>query len=184
MRKHILNLALGSLTLILLVGCSDVQPQLVGLSYTDPTPSQSQWALKRNNFSTSNHLILDLVPPADGGAGFGIGMNLTVDTSKAVFAKVEKSDTELIQNGAYDLGSGAPFLKTATSEGDLMVGIFQKGISTSPASHNLGRVLSIAMEPLQPLAAGTVPFRVKQAKELRTEGMVNINVAIGTMEVK
>ncbi len=65
-----------------------------------------------------------------------------------------------------------------------MLGIYQKGLSTTPASHDQGRVLSFCLKPLQPLAASVVPLRVKQAKELKSQGMTAINIAVGTLEIK
>ncbi len=154
------------------------------LAYTNPTPTGTQWALKKNASSTDTHLILDLVPPSDAASGFGVGFTLNAPTSVA-WTKVAGADAQLIHNTAYALGSGTQLIKGVSSNGNLIAGVYQQGLSTAAVAHNTGAVASIALD-LAPgaLKAASVAPTVSVSKELQLSGMQTITIAVGALALQ
>lgn len=179
----------GVAALSLLLACgggssdsaASAPPAATSLSYTNPSTSASNWTLVKDPASTSTHLVLDLVPPADGKSGFGVGFTLNA-TGGVTWSKVASTDTELVSNKAYALGSGSKLMKgVANASGDLLVGVFQKGLSTTPVAHATGAVAQVAMDLTAGTTPGTVTLTVKAAQELQTGGMTNITITSGTI---
>ncbi|HEU4950766.1 MAG TPA: hypothetical protein VFT46_02385 [Holophagaceae bacterium] len=154
------------------------------LAYTDPTPSSGQWALVKDAASTDTHLILDLVPPSDAVAGFGVGFTLTAGTG-VKWTKVSGSDAEYVHNVAYTLGSGVQLIKGTVKTSTLTAGVFQKGLSTTPVSHGSGTVASVALD-LAPGASKTASVTITPtvSKELQASGMQPMTVAVGTLSLQ
>lgn len=158
-------------------GGKDIRPA-TSLRYVQ-TSASSAWKLVPNPArSTATHLVLDVVGPASE-AGFGVTFELTTENPKLTWAKVGPSDTELIQNLRYDLGSGKPILKGVAKGNTLIAAVFQKGTKTTPTAY-AGPLASVALD-LQPgLTAGTeVQLSAAQAQELRSSGMLPIQFGIG-----
>jgi len=154
------------------------------LVYTDPTPTSTQWVLKKDAASTDTHLILNLMPPSDAVSGFGLGVTINAPSSLA-WSKVNSADAQLIHNTAYNLGTGAQLIKAVSKNGDLITGIYQKGLTTTPVAHGAGAVSSIALD----LASGaqktaSVSLSVKVSQELQGSGMQTISIATGTIALQ
>ena len=159
-------------------------PKATKLAYTNPTPATGQWALIQDAASTDTHLILDLVPPADATSSFGVGVTINA-TGGAAWTKPNASDAQLIHNAAYTLGSGAQLIKAASKNGDLIAGVYQKGLGTTPVAHSAGAVASIALDLKSGAAkGGSVTFTVKASQELQASGMQPFTLATGTLSLQ
>lgn len=158
-------------------------PAATKLTYTDPAPSATNWTLVKDVSSTNTHLVLDLVPPTDGGNGFGIGFTLNASGS-AAWSKVLPGDSGLVHNTGYALGSGTQLIKGVGKGGDLIAGVFQKGLATTALPHANGSVASIALDLPAGAAPGTVTLTVKAAQELQLSGMQNVTLTVGTLSAQ
>lgn len=166
-------------------GGGTTTPKATKLVYTDPTPASGQWGLKKDAASTDTHLILDLVPPADATSSFGVG--LTINAAGGVtWTKPNAADAQLIHNTAYTLGSGAQLIKAAVAtNGDLLAGVYQKGLGTTPVAHGAGAVASIALDLKSSATKGSsVTFTVKASQELQATGMQPITLATGSLALQ
>ena len=65
--------------------------------------------------------------------------------------------------------------------GDLLAGIFQKGLATTAVPHAGGAMASIALDLKSGAAPGTVTLTVKAAQELKAGGMQNVTLTTGTL---
>lgn len=154
------------------------------LSYTNPTPASGQWSLVKDGASTSTHLILNLMPPTDGASGFGVGFTVNAPNGLA-WTKVNGADAQLLHNSAvYTLGSGTQLMKSVSKSGDLIVGIYQKGLTTTPALHSAGAVGSIAVDLSSGATTGAATLTVKASQELQASGMHTITIAVGTLALQ
>lgn len=126
-------------------------PKATSLVYTDPTGNFK--LVKNASLSSGAHLVLDLVGPSSNN-GNGVTAFLSVDSTKATWAKVASSDAQLVQNGTvFALGSAPQIIKAKVSGNDLQVGVSEKGNATGKA---LGGVLARVALDLQPgLDVGT-----------------------------
>jgi hypothetical protein len=155
-----------------------------GPDYTSPTVTG--WRLVKNtDLSTGKHLVLDLMGPS-GSSGLGVALNLDLGASaaKAAWAPVSSSDTALVKNVGYDLGTGSPALKATVSGGVLKLGVFSKGLSAAPARYN-APLLRVALDLKDGLKAGdTVNIATTRADELSIDGVRPIALATGSIQVK
>lgn len=120
------------------------------LAYTNPT--SGDYKLVRNtSLSSATHLVLDLMGPATGN-GRGVAFTLTADTTKVTWAKVAGTDANLVQNGAFSLGSGTQIVSAKASGNTLQAGLFQKGSAVAAVSLNTA-LARVALD----LKAGIVP---------------------------
>jgi hypothetical protein len=154
------------------------------LAYTDPSPTSTQWALKKNASSTSTHLVLDLVPPSDAVSGFGVGFTINAPTG-VIWTKVAGTDAQMIHNTAYTLGGGTQLIKGISSNGNLIAGVYQQGTATAAVAHSSGAVASVALDlsPGASITASVVPT-VSVSKELQLSGMQTITIAVGTIALQ
>ena len=155
------------------------------LVYTDPTASAGQWTLMKDAASTDTHLVLDLVSPSDAVSGFGVGFTINAPSS-VTWTKVSGSDATLIQNAAYNLTLGAApqLIKGVSKTGNLIAGVYQKGLATTPVPHP-GTVAKIALD----LSSGaqktaSVPLTVSVSQELQASGMQTITIVPGTLALQ
>lgn len=154
------------------------------IAYTDPTPSPTQWALMKDPASTDKHLILNLVPPSDAVSGFGVGLTINAPTS-LVWSKVTSSDAQFIHNTAYALGGGTQLIKAVSANGNLIAGVYQKGIATAAVTHSVGAVASIAVDLKSGAAkAASATLTVSASQELQASGMQPINIAVGSIALQ
>lgn len=100
-------------------------PAPASLSYQDPSSGAYRFVCNAT-LSTGQHLVLDLVGPAQISSR-GVAFTLTTDASQVAFAKVATADAALIQNRLYDLGTGTSLQVASASGGVLKAGLFQKG---------------------------------------------------------
>lgn len=195
MRTHMnFKLISGAAALSFLLACSGggsgssaTSNAASTLSYTNPPASTTNWTLVKNTLiSTGTHLVLDLVPPSDGASGFGAGFTITAPAGLS-WSNVAGGDTQPIHaSGAYTLGTGTQLIKAVSKNGDLIAGIYQKGLSPTPAAlHSAGPVASIALD----LASGaqktaSASLTVKISQELQASGMQNITIVPGTLALQ
>ncbi|QRK06318.1 hypothetical protein JQX13_40450 [Archangium violaceum] len=160
-------------------------PGTSGVGYQDPTGTGWRF-VKNTSASTDSRLVLDLVGPADQ-SGRGVGLTLSVDPTRASWAKVSDADTEYVTNRLFELGAEPRLFKSNVKEGTLTVGVFQKG-TLGPATAYSGALLSVALDlktgPSTP--AGTlVPISVVKAHALSDSGALGaIDVAVGTLTTR
>lgn len=155
------------------------------IAYTNPTPAAGQWALMKDAASTDTHLVLDLVSPSDAVSGFGVGFTINAPTS-LTWSKVSGSDATLIQNTAYSLGGVSPeLIKGVSKTGNLIAGVYQKGLATAAVAHTGTTVAKIALD----LSSGasktaSVTLTVSPSQELQASGMQNITIVPGTIALQ
>lgn len=155
------------------------------LIYTDPTPSGTQWALMRDAASTDKHLILNLVPPSDAVAGFGVAFTISAPTSAGTWTKVASADPQLVENKLYALGGGVNLIKATSAGGTMKAGVFQKGLATAPVAHTNGAVASIAFNVASNASAtASVAITLTGAQELQASGMQPITIVAGTLAIQ
>jgi len=164
--------------------------QSYNMTYTDPNPVAGEWALYRDNqTSTGTHLVLNLVGPK--GALFrGIGFDLQADTSRVRFSTFQDSNGRslgyMLDNRViHDLDDTAHPIPCMTSAAGvkadtLSVGLFQSGVGCSldPRGSTLSRntrsvndavdcstfpVLKVALDLVGTAASGPVSLKVTKA---------------------
>lgn len=167
----------ATVALALFLACGGNTPTAVpidnkakALSYTDPTGSG--WRLVQNSSSTPGHLVLDLMAPANT-AGQGIGFKLSLDDTKAQWAKVSAQDPTYVKNQCYDLGSDASseLYRGKVTNGDLVIGVYQKGIA-NPVIYS-GALVSVAIDYKASdsfLVRTPVSLVVTKAKHVASDG--------------
>lgn len=156
------------------------------LAYTNP--SSGTYQLIRDSASTSSHLVFDLVGPT-GTSGRGIGFYLNADPNKVTWSKVNGSDPEFVENGAFNLGTGVLALKAKvnTSTGELQAGVYQKGTSVPSIAFGPSVVLAkVAMDLKSGQTPGAVTFTAVASKAMvlpdtgaATPG--NISITVGNL---
>ena len=161
-------------------------PPVTATTLVYTPPSGGSYQMVRNAGSTPTHLILDLVGPA-GTSGRGIGFYLNADTGRITWSKVSGSDAELVQNGAFNLGSGVLALKAKVNGNELQAGVYQKGTSAPAIAFGSTVVLArVAMDLKSGLTPGAVSFSAVPNKAMllpdvgaATPG--NISVSVGSL---
>lgn len=148
------------------------------LTYTDP--SGSGFRLVRNaGLSTSSKLVLEVAGPA-GATGQGMAFILSSDQSKVTWTNPPSSGT-LVQNVAFNLGSGTQAY-TSKSAGDQLQGAaFQKPGS---AAINLAQpLLRISLDLKANIPVNTPVFVTFNAgNQLPGSGGPGaITIAVGTL---
>ena len=139
--------------------------------------------------STDKKLVLELWGPARNTqlTARGVFFGLRTDPSMVSFAKVDASDAELAQNGAFDLGPEPRLLKGVVSGADtLNVLVSQKGHGNGQrVSQALARValeLSSAAVP-----SGTkIPLSITEAMVLPYDSGASapVTVQVGTLTAR
>lgn len=169
-------------------GSSDPKPNpATGLAYTDPA-SGNYKLIKNTNLSNGPHLVLDLVGPASTN-GNGFALFLSVDSTKAAWAKVSSSDAEYAQAGSvFTLGATPTILKAKVATNDIQVGISEKGNTTGKALN--GTLCRVALDlntaaGLTPGAAITLTADAAKNTVLLPAGSSpltsSVTVAVGTL---
>jgi hypothetical protein len=98
------------------------------LSYIDPTNGTYRW-IKNISLSTSSHLVLDLVT-TDTQLISGIAFTMSIDTTKALWSKVNTLDAYCVQNGTvFNIGASTPifYSNSASTMTTLTAAVAQKG---------------------------------------------------------
>ncbi len=162
---------LGS-ALLLFVACSgggggSTPPPPLGpvfstaLTYADPTSGSFQ--LKKNTgLSTPTRLVLDLVA-VNAGQGAGVAFHVTLDTTRATWAKVQDSDPEYVRNGTvFTLGTGSTALKGKVKGATLQVVVSQKGLAGSPMLN--GPLATIALNLSSSVLPGPISLDTVSGK--------------------
>lgn len=177
--------------LVLLFGCgggggggSTTTPTTTiatSVAYTNPTGPG--WRLEKDASSTSTRLVLNLVGPA-GTTARGVAMTLQAG-SKLDYGKF--SDDRYIKDlGIFDLtyasSSEVPLLAGGVKNGQLMLGIFQKG-SLKPAKDCGSPLFQFALDLQSGVTTGTVSLTVSKAQYLPAGlgAMVDVTPAVGTI---
>lgn len=156
------------------------------LGYTDP--ATGAYRLVRNaGLSTATHLVLDLVCTT-GDTGRGVGFYLSADTTKVTWTKVAASDAELVQNNAFNLGSGTQLLKAKASGDTLQAGVYQKGSGTPAVTFTAtGALARVALDLKGNPALGAVTFAAvtNKAVVLPASGAATtIAISVGTLNAQ
>ncbi len=160
-------------------------PTASSLIYTNPTSGAYQ-LVRDTTKSTATHLVLDLVGPS-GTSGRGVGFYLNADTSRVTWTKVDSTDAELVQNGAFVLGSGVQALTAKVSGNELQAGAYQKGTTAPAVAFGSSVVLArIALDLKSGITPGTVTFSAVTNKAMLlpdTDAAApgNISVTVGSI---
>jgi hypothetical protein len=156
------------------------------LAYTDPA-SGTYRLVKNTALSTATHLVLDLLGPA-GTQGRGVGFYLTADTTKVTWTKVASSDADLVQNGAFSLGSAPQLLKAKATGDELQAGVYQKGGGVPAVTFTAtGALARVALDLKGNPALGTVTFTAPTNKAVvlpASGAQTTIQVSVGTLSAQ
>jgi hypothetical protein len=120
------------------------------LVYTNP--SSGAYQLVSDPASSGGTLVLDLVSTT-GAPVSGVSFSFSADSAKAVWPA-----SGAVQNGAFDLGTGAQALVSKVSGTELQGAVSQKG-TASPITPTSTTVLAKITLTLKPhVGLGTVTF--------------------------
>jgi len=193
---RLLNQCLLVATVLALTACGgggggDTPPaptQASRLMYTDPSDAKAYRWMKDATLSTNTHLVLYLVAPS-GVNLHGVGFHLTVDGSKATWAKVVVTDSTYLQNAAFNLGTGPQALVAKVTGSTLQGGIYQKPVGTVPVVSTGQPLIRIAVDLAPATSPGPVTFQ-----QLPGKGMAliagssvspgNITVVLGALQAQ
>lgn len=187
MRRRFPIRSLLAIALVALIGCGggtgeDPPPVVHGLIYTNPTGSG--WRLVQNASSTTTKVVLDLVPP-DGSSGLGVGFVL-VASARLQWAKVDALDGDFLHNRAFDLGTQPAMARGLARDGELQVGVFQKGLDRVVTYQ--GAVLSVALglgSGAPPPSEVLLPIQVRKAKHVGVDGSSQaITIQVGELKFR
>ena len=166
-------------------GSSSIRLSLV---YTDPPPAAGYRFVSDALLSTPTHLVLNLVGP-DGGRGRGVAfaLDLSSGSGAVAWAMVTPGDTQYVENILFNLGPGAPLVKTALQgQTTLLADIFQKGPGNDQALDT--PICRVALDAQAPLTAGSIPISVVQFKVLPPTGTTLADATaictVGTLAVQ
>ena len=98
----------------------------VGLAYADPTGSGWRW-VRNPALSSPTSLVLELQGPGPATLGRGVVFSLQAKASETGWVGPAAGGGSLVQNIAFNLGTGAPLVRTSVKDGLLQAGVFQKG---------------------------------------------------------
>ncbi|MBL0314042.1 MAG: hypothetical protein IPP78_15380 [Holophagaceae bacterium] len=149
-----------------------------GLSYSDP--SSGDFRLVKDNLSTRNKIILNLVSPVNGN-GRGVAFTFTVDSAKAILTKVAEADTEYVQNGVVlNLGGAPQLIKGIKQDGTLRVTVTEKGSGNAKPLNGVVARIAIQFKPDANLNTGAfISIGVTEGQYLPALGapqVMNVNV--------
>ena len=203
---------LAPVALLLVLGCGGSTPNgpapAKGLAYTDPVSTPADWRLVKDPASTSTHLLLNLMGPADGTKFRGIGLTLQTDPTRVKIFRfpdyLGKAVTYHVDGGVFKDKNPSGYQEVAPrlqasglAKGNLMVGIFQAtddeawgGTFGETAKTCSTTVLQVALDldPALGALAGPVPVQVIKARvipehvgTLLNRKMEDVAVKAGTL---
>ena len=146
---------LGLLALLTLAACggggssgSTTPPTSAVRAYVDPPASGWRWT-RNSQLSTSGYLVLELQGPGSAVSGRGVVFSLQADPGTVTWVPYPSS---LVQNLAFNLGTGVPLMAQQQQAGLLTAGIFQKGQGNALALN--GSLCRVALAPVAGLPKG------------------------------
>lgn len=158
------------------------------LDYTNPTGGT--YRLVKNTLkSGTDKLVLDLEGPVSPSLS-GVAFVLSVDSTRASWVKVDTTDAELVQNGAFT--TAQLVAKAKASGNELQAGLFHKGGTALQGTGTvvLGRVALSLKSGLNLPQNTTVTFSAvsNKAKLLNPAGASQayapVEVAMGALTAK
>ena len=151
------------------------------LVYTDPVATGFR-LVKNPTLSTPTKVVLDLMGPS-GQTGQGVAFMLKTDAALASWTQPPGA-SGLVQNVAFDLGSGTPALVGKDKGSGVLEGaIFQKS-GSSALGQPLARVSLSLKSGVVPVNA-SIPLSFTAGNTLSGTGTVTpITLAVGTLVAK
>ena len=174
------------LTLLALTACggggrSSQPPSAPALTYTDPAGPGWRW-VQNPVLSSPTRLVLELQGPGTSVSGRGVAFSLQADPAALAWAAPNPASGSLVENLAFNLGTGIPLLKYGQDGGLLRAGIFQKGQGNATALN--GSLCRVALVPAGPPQGGRPLALTVQANQLFPETgstLADQACAIGTV---
>jgi len=154
------------------------------LAYTDPPAGGFRWT-RNPLLSSSTLLVLDLQGPGPSLAGRGVVFTLGVNPGVVSWAPAGSGQSGLVQNLAFNLGSGVQLLKYGVQGGQLQAGIFQKGQGNAIPLD--GALCRVALSLSGSATSGTQPAPVAPTLKLFPDigsQLVDQTCAFGTLAVQ
>jgi hypothetical protein len=166
--------------------------QVHGLVYTDPSPTGAVKLVRNADFSSASLMQLDLVASKAVPAGFAVGMNLPVDTSRVgLFA------TPLVEGNVFNPGAAPKAEAIRLAAGVLYSGLSQKAGGAGAVAHDVavsagGIYYSVRVALAPGAAVGTVfdgsaampKFRAAVRDLLGNDAVGQSDFAVGKLEVR
>ena len=154
MSKHLVTLALSSISLMAILACGGggggnatptptptPTPLATSIAYSNPTGvPATAFYLSRNASTSGSHLVLDLFGPTTAVTGSGLVLALNLDTTKATWSSVPAVNGSLFTTNV----NGAPIFRSKITGNTLQVVATERG-SVSAKSFS-GPLLQIALD--------------------------------------
>jgi hypothetical protein len=166
--------------------------QVHGLVYTDPSATAAVKLVRNADFSSASLVQLDLVASKAVPAGFAVGMNLPVDTSRVgLFA------TPLVEGNVFNPGAAPKAEAIGLAAGVLYSGLSQKAGGAGAVAGDVaisagGIYYSVRLALVPGGAVGTVfdgsaampKFRAAVRDLLGNDSVGQSDFAVGKLEVR
>ncbi|HZX93022.1 MAG TPA: hypothetical protein VFE90_00790 [Myxococcales bacterium] len=166
--------------------------QVHGLVYTDPSTTGAVKLVRNADFSSASLVQLDLVAGKAVPAGFAVGMNLPLDTSRVgLFA------TPLVEGNVFNPGAAPKAEAIRLAAGVLYSGLSQKAGGAGAVAHDVavsagGIYYSVRVALAPGAAVGTVfdgsarmpGFRAAVRDLLGNDAVGQSDFAVGKLEVR